>query len=269
MMARRREPVAWIALVLAAIGALPARAAERGSLAFGLDRFDGTEVLQGWSAGAMWLSRTHDQDPFQIGLAAVRIEGGHWAYAAAGRTFRIGRRTRCDASARLGRASFPGQATDFEELGAILVASIVPGRWTASIGDRWLNVGDREGQLLQGGVDFTSPKRWGAGLSLFSGISGDLEEDYVNGSVRLRTPSLTWLLGATIGRTVPYPGASSDQTQSSTEVYLSVTIPLGRQQMSLIGSRFDGETATRRTLSALWLLPLSPAAAAPPEGVQP
>lgn len=269
MLARRPGRGVLVVLVLAALGQVPLARADSGNVALNLDRYDGTEAIRGWAAGAMWMGRAGDQDPFRVGLAGVWLEDGHWGYAAAGRTFHLGQRNQCDASARWGRASLPGQSHDFTEVSATLYTSVVPGRWIVTLGDSWLDVGDREGQLVQGGLDFVARGRWSAGLRLFSGITGDLEENYLNGNVRLRGASVTWVLGATVGRTVPFPGAAPEATQSSSEVYLGVAIPVGRQQMTFTASRFDGESTTRRTLSASWLLPLSPQRGTAPEGAPP
>ena len=258
-----------MALLLGALAPLPTARAEQGSVALNLDRYAGTEAVQGWSAGAIWMGRTEKQDPIRFGLGGERIESGRWAFAAAGRTLRIGGRNWCDVSARLGRASLPGQSNDFAEASAVLSTSLIPGRWTLTFGDSWLDVGDREGQLLQGGLEFTAPRRWSAALRLFSGVTGDLDEDYLNGSFRLSASSLTWIVGATRGRTVPFPGAPPGMIQDSTEVYLSVAVPLGRQQAIFADSRLDGESTTRRTLTAAWLFPLPPGKGTEPEGDQP
>src|SRR5206468_1796343 len=212
VLARRPGRGALVVLVLAALGQAPLARADSGNVVLNLDRYDGTEAIRGWAAGAMWMGRAGDQDPFRVGLAGVWLEDGHWGYAAAGRTFHLGQRNQCDASARWGRASLPGQSHDFTEVSATLYTSVVPGRWIVTLGDSWLDVGDREGQLVQGGLDFVARGRWSAGLRLFSGITGDLEENYLNGNVRLRGASVTWVLGATVGRTVPFPGAAPDAT---------------------------------------------------------
>jgi hypothetical protein len=232
------------------------------------DVYDGTDSPDGWGAGAMWLGSSANHDAYRLGVSAVSLEGARWGYASGGRTFRIGTGHTWDASARFGKASLEGQADDFKEIGTVLGLGAVPGRLTLVLGDSWLDIGDLEGHLAQGGVDFVGSARWSAGVRYFSGITGDLDDRFTTGRFTYSARSMTWTVGAAVGRTVPFRGAPGSVTQSSTEVYMTVAWPLGTHRMNVAASRFDGEASSRKTLSMAWFIPTSSrrvaAADAPP-----
>ena len=257
MLADRLRTGAAVALLAAAIAAPGTALAAGGSLMLNADLYDGTAEVNGWGASAMWIGAGSSGAPFRFGSAGVSLENAHWAYVTGGRTFRAGARFRLDASTRLGKASLPGQSDDFHDVSAILYAGGAPGRLTLVLGDSWLDIGDTEGQLLQGGVDFLGKQRWGAGLRLYTGVSGDLDDEFATGSISLRGTSATWTFGIAAGRTVPFRGAPRSVTQSSTEIYMIVALPVGRQRMNVAASNFQGENTKRRMLSTAWFIPVS------------
>ena len=131
-----------------------------------------------------------------------------------------------------------------------------------------MDIGDRAGQIVQGGVEILTSRRWSAQMRLFYGITGNLDEEFANASLTIITRSMTWTGGLTAGRTVPFAGAPPDMVQDSTEIYLSVGVPLGRRSLSVTGSRYDSSAVGRSMLSTTWILPL-PAAAPATESARP
>ncbi|HYS05935.1 MAG TPA: hypothetical protein VEW47_12150 [Candidatus Dormibacteraeota bacterium] len=244
------------ALLVAAIAAPGTALAADGSLMLNADLYDGSAEVKGWGTSVVWIGAGRGGS-YRIGAAGVSMEDAHWAYVSGGRTFQFGARHHFDASMRLGKASLPGQSDDFNEVSATLYAGLAPGRVTLVLGDSWLDIGDTEGQLLQGGLDITAAQRWGAGLRLYTGMSGDLDDKFATGSVSLRGTSATWTFGVAVGRTVPYRGAPGSETQSSTEIYMTVALTVGRHRMNVAASSFQGESTRRRMLSTAWFIPFS------------
>jgi len=232
------------------------------SVALNGDLYGGSAEVEGWGAGATLIGATAHGSPFTLGAAGVSLQDAHWEYLSCGRSFQAGKRLRIDAYGRLGTADLPGESGDFRDVAATLYAGALPGRLTLVLGDRYLDIGDSEGHLLQGGVDFVSAHRWAASLRVYEGISGDMDDTFATGSVILLRTAVTWTIGAAVGRTVPFRGAPSSVTQDSTEIYCTLGFPVGTQRMTVAASRFRGETTERRTLSAAWIVPLT----APPAG---
>ena len=56
---------------------------------------------------------------------------------------------------------------------------------------------------------------------------------------------------------MPYRGAPASETQSSTEIYMTVALPVGRHRMNVAASSFQGESTRRRMLSTAWFIPVS------------
>lgn len=248
---------AAVALMVAAMAATGEAAAADGNLMLNADLYDGSAEVEGWGASAIWIGAGRAGGSFRVGAAGVSLEDAHWSYVSGGRTFKGGTRFLFDASTRLGKAAIPGQSDDFHDVSAILYAGVTPGRVTLVLGDSWLDIGDTEGQLLQGGVDLLWKQRWGAGLRLHKGISGDLDDKFATGNISLRGSSATWTLGISAGRTVPFRGAPSSATQSSTEIYMTVALPVGKHRLNVAASSFEGENTERRMLSSAWFIPFS------------
>jgi hypothetical protein len=250
---------------------LTAAGAEPGRLALSADFYGGTETTQGVGAGALWLTPCGAGASCRVGIAGVSLQDARWEYAAAGRSMEFGRRYLLDASIALGRSDLPDQADDYAQAGAIFRVGAASGRLGLVIGDQWMDIGDRNGQIAQGGVELLASRRWSAQMRYFSTISGNLDEKFANASVTIILRSWIWTGGLTAGRTAPFAGAPPGLVQDSTEIYLTVGLPLGRQSLSVTGSRFGSPSAERRILSTTWVLPLAAArtadAAAPPATV--
>jgi len=256
VLANRLRALAEAALLLAVMAAPCSAFAADGSLMLNADVYDGSDEVKGWGTSAIWIG-AGSGGSYRIGAAAVSLQDAHWAYLSGGRTFQAGKRHQFDASTRLGKATLPGESGDFHEVSATLYAAMAPGRLTLVLGDSWLDIGDTEGQLVQGGFDLVASRRWGAGLRLYSGVSGDLDDEFATGSITLRGASTTWTFGVAVGRTVPFRGAPSSETQGSTEIYMTVALPVGKHRMNVAASSFHGESTERRMLSTAWFIPIS------------
>jgi hypothetical protein len=247
--------VSWF-LVALAFSTLGASGAEPGRLALSADLFGGTETTQGFGAGALWLFSCGTGGSCRAGANGVSLRDAQWAYASAGRSLEFHRRYLLDTAIALGRSDLPDQDSDYAQAAATFRVGVGSGRVGLLIGDQWMDIGDRAGQIAQGGVELLTSHRWSAQMRLFYGITGNLDEEFVNASVTIVLRSMTWTGGLTAGRMVPFAGAPPGLVQDSTEIYLSMGVPLGRQSLSVTGSRFGSPAAERRALSATWILPL-------------
>lgn len=251
--------LSWLVLLSPAPG-LPAETAANATRPpdrlYVSGRFDRlVSQSSGGGAGASWLRFIKPNQLFELGGYSNRMGSTSWQYGRTGIVVLAGRKS-LTASLELGGGKEAGETFAYVTSRAGVGWAFVPGTVRGDIEAEYLNVNRTRGLMGKVGANVRAAPWLGLSFNFRHGLSG-LDVDQVGARADIYARKLHFLGGVATGtfvsRELLVLGLHSE---SQTEWYGGVGLPLKENELTLVWSTLSSVSVTRHSVGATFQLRL-------------